>query len=565
MKLNINSIKPKKIRTNSKQNSKQKQPNNNSIKKSTYPKNPIDNKNYFSNTIKNKNQKSPNIILHKDIKSIDTKQNDLKSITKEIVSLIKDHFYNNKLYIENVKLISDSINEQTLFSRSAINDILLYLNQITNPRFNGSLVNMNEKYMKEKLYMINLRMGKIDKLNNCMLKNIRNNDTSLIAFYEEINNLFHLGKIFLIDDEKKNFNRLMTDINIDKNYYNFESIDFSEIKQKFSDIYSNTKKFTTLNNEKENNLDFFKKEHRSSSEQQTNKKRNDNITKKRPNSFNKSKNLKVNKNIVEEQPKKIIENISKYDLALMVLEFIKKMKQLQEAIKLKKENSYTYKENFEISKRGLKKQCEYIIKNVNNENDNKNIITEYENKINTIEKQYQELNKLIEEKKQEVTSLKNDNIISNKLNDELSEKNKKLLNENQNLSQEITKLNDDISKLNEIKEENGKFKKQVSELKNEINNKINDYNLNNEELKKIKETLIDLNEKSEITIKDIIEKDNKFNLCQKSYGDKINEVKEDDSKAKQDMINEININVKEYEEYLNIFKENNGDFLNILK
>ena len=79
----------------------------------------------------------------------------------DLSSSIKNYFQNNKLYLGNIKLISENINEQALFARSAINDILLYFNQLAN---NSKLNDTNEKYIKDKMRLINERIDKINEL-----------------------------------------------------------------------------------------------------------------------------------------------------------------------------------------------------------------------------------------------------------------------------------------------------------------------------------------------------------------------------------------------------------------
>ena len=97
--------------------------------------------------------------------NINISENPLKYIYDEefissinsLSNSIKNYFQNNKLYLGNIKLISENINEQTLFSKSVINDILLYFNQITKARYNNMSMNsipltsINEKYIKEKM------------------------------------------------------------------------------------------------------------------------------------------------------------------------------------------------------------------------------------------------------------------------------------------------------------------------------------------------------------------------------------------------------------------------------
>ena len=48
------------------------------------------------------------------------------NLVNSVSSSIKDYFKNNKLYMNNLKICIDGINEQTLFTKSAVNDILVY-------------------------------------------------------------------------------------------------------------------------------------------------------------------------------------------------------------------------------------------------------------------------------------------------------------------------------------------------------------------------------------------------------------------------------------------------------
>ena len=50
------------------------------------------------------------------------------------------------------------------------------------------MANMNEKYIKEKLNLINDKLSKIDELKDNMNQNIRNTEIELITYYEENKN-----------------------------------------------------------------------------------------------------------------------------------------------------------------------------------------------------------------------------------------------------------------------------------------------------------------------------------------------------------------------------------------
>ena len=155
--------------------------------------------------------------------NINISENPLKYIYDEefissinsLSNSIKNYFQNNKLYLGNIKLISENINEQTLFSKSVINDILLYFNQITKARYNNMnmnsipLTSINEKYIKEKMKLVNERIEKINEFKIVMLQNIKNCEMAFLSFYEEAKNIFKKMKI--IRTEKiENLNKKIT-------------------------------------------------------------------------------------------------------------------------------------------------------------------------------------------------------------------------------------------------------------------------------------------------------------------------------------------------------------------
>ena len=95
---------------------------------------------------------------------------------------IKNYFQKNKIYFGNIKLISENISDQILFSKNALTDILLYFNQITQTRYNPDNIsfNPNEKYLKEKIKLINERIEKINEFKINMLMNIKNIEISFL-------------------------------------------------------------------------------------------------------------------------------------------------------------------------------------------------------------------------------------------------------------------------------------------------------------------------------------------------------------------------------------------------
>ena len=156
----------------------------------------------------NLNQKNINIITNENSK-ININSNPLKYIYDEefissinsLSTSIKNYFQNNNIYLGNIKLISENINEQTLFSKSVINDILLYFNQITKTRYTNTNNNMNmglninEKYIKEKMKSVNERIEKINEFKKSMVQNIKNCESAFLSFYEEAKNQFKKMKI----------------------------------------------------------------------------------------------------------------------------------------------------------------------------------------------------------------------------------------------------------------------------------------------------------------------------------------------------------------------------------
>ena len=182
------------------------------------------------------------------------------NLVNSVSSSIKDYFKNNKLYMNNLKICIDGINEQTLFTKSAVNDILVYLNQISKSKLNVSNTNMNEKYIKEKLYSINERINKINQCKNNLIENLKNSDMTFINFYEEQQNLFNKMKII----QNKNLNNFHSEIfinNYDKNHSrkNYNTVSHSP-KNKNLDINNytlisrNKKNFTSSLNNSSNNF-----------------------------------------------------------------------------------------------------------------------------------------------------------------------------------------------------------------------------------------------------------------------------------------------------------------------
>ena len=139
---------------------------------------------------------------------------------------IKNYFQKNKIYLGNIKLISENISDQILFSKNALTDILLYFNQITQTRYNPENIsfNTNEKYLKDKIKLINERIEKINEFKINMLMNIKKCEISFLSFFEEAKELFKKMKV--IRTEKiENYNKKIivnknTDNHIIKNNLN---------------------------------------------------------------------------------------------------------------------------------------------------------------------------------------------------------------------------------------------------------------------------------------------------------------------------------------------------------
>ena len=170
---------------------------------------------------------------------------------------IKNYFQNNKLYLGNIKLISENINEQTLFSKSVINDILLHFNQITKTRYNNMNIslNINEKYIKEKMKLINERIEKINEFKINMLDNIKSCEMAFLSFYEEAKNLFKKMKI-MRSEKIENLNKKIAsykNININSSNISNNNNNSSFNKQNRTISHSPSHKVNIINNSINNN------------------------------------------------------------------------------------------------------------------------------------------------------------------------------------------------------------------------------------------------------------------------------------------------------------------------
>ena len=445
---------------------------------------------------------------------------ELNDLIEKFSIILKDYFNNDNLYFKNIKLISESINEQTLFGRCSINDIFLYLNQITYPRYNGVLANINEKYIKEKLDLINDRLNKIEELKENMNQNIKSSEIELISFYEESKSILQKMKIFYkygkIINEKKFQN--LEELNILKNKYSKLLNENNRLKVNLkinnsfqnqnqmnsSSVTKNRKNFINLsiNNPQRINScskSCAKKYNMSASYSKNKRAPKININSIKKECYNNNNNPSKNKNM-ENMGINII-----VDLADMILKFLNDMKNLQEYIMKKNIGVKELKKTFETSKKNLKLFCEKIIRNKNYPDKIKNINIKninhnaknskskeknnFETKINKLENALIEKNNKIKSLEKDIASYIEKNNILIKQNNEL---NKKIKNNNNDLNSNLININTLKEKQNkllaELKEKNDKIKDLNSKLKEQVN-KYNELLLIIEENNKLKEQL----------------------------------------------------------------------------
>ena len=537
-----------------------------------------------SNTTNNTNNNNRSININEE----------LNSLIEKISTILRDYFNNDNLYFKNIKLISESINEQTLFGRCSMNDIYLYLNQITYPRYNGVLANMNEKYIKEKLNLINDRLNKIEELKDNMNQNIKSSEIELITFYEESKNILQKMRIFYkygrnySEKEYKN----LEELNLLKNKYNnlLKENNLLKINLKINNS------FQTQNETRINNNSIIKNNNKLNLTL-LNPKRNNSYSKSYKPKYimsasnsKKKKAPKININSLKKEYKKNgsgkkkdknLDNIGLniiVDLADMILKFLNDMKNLQEYIMKKNIGVRELKKNFETNKKNLRYFCEKIVNNKNSpekiksinlknmryksyKNNNKSkdknnlefkinkleaLLIEKNNKIKHLEKEITEYleknNQLIKKNNELNQKLKNNSIINPVDINEFKEKEKKLLIELDEKSKNIKDLNiklkEQINKNKEIlslKEENNKLKKEIN--KNNFDNKI---------YSDIKDILYNINEISQKNINELINKDKQFDLEIKNgknanLNNQINESnKNDNINNNKEIINNLN-------------------------
>ena len=540
---------------------------------------------------------------------------ELNDLVDKISIILKDYFNNDNLYFKNIKLISESINEQTLFGRCSINDIFLYLNQITYPRYNGVLANMNEKYIKEKLDIINNRLNKIEELKENMNQNIKSSEIELISFYEECKSTLQKMKIFykygkIINENKyqnleelnklrnkysnllKENNRLKVNLKINNSFQNQ-----SQNNMNSSSITKNRKNYInlTLNNPQRNNScskSCAKKYNMSASYSKYKRTPKINI--------NSLKNEYYNNNNRTSSKNKNINNVGIniiVDLADMILKFLNDMKNLQEYIMKKNLGVKDLKKTFENSKKNLRLFCEKIIRNKNNpeklkqiniKNINRNNKNSKSKEKNNFEIKINQLEKALIEKNNKIKSLEKDLQI-------YIEKNNKLIKQNNELNKKI-KINNNDSNLNliniktlkekqdklsiELEEKNEKIKELNSKLKEQINkynelllikeenNKLkeeqNKYINNNNNFSEIKNILSSLNETCNKNINELINKDKQFTIDSKKIEKPLNNIYDNEEiinniKNVKNISNEQETLLGQVKNCNNIFEQINKD------
>ena len=488
---------------------------------------------------------------------------ELNDLVDKISIILKDYFNNDNLYFKNIKLISESINEQTLFGRCSINDIFIYLNQITYPRYNGVLANMNEKYIKEKLDIINNRLNKIEELKENMNQNIKSSEIELISFYEECKSILHKMKIFYkygkIINEKKyqnleelnnlknkyskllnENNRLKVNLKINNSFQNQNQMNSSSVTKNRKNYIN-----LTMNNLQRNNScskSCAKKYNMSASYSKNKRTSKININSLKKEYHNNSRLSTKNKNMDNIGINLIV------DLADMILKFLNDMKNLQEYIMKKNIGIKDLKKTFEISKKNLKLFCEKIIKNKNNPDKLKNINIKNIKKNpknskskekNNLEIKINQLEKTLIEKNNKIKSLENDIQLYLEKNNQLikqnNELNKKIKNSNNDnnsnliniktLKEQQNKLSIELEEKNEkIKDLNTKLKEQINKyneviLIKEENNKLkeqqNKHNNDNKNFSEIKNILSTLNDSCNKKINELINKDKQFTIDSK--------------------------------------------------
>ena len=240
---------------------------------------------------------------------------------------IKNYFQKNKIYLGNIKLISENISDQILFSKNALTDILLYFNQITQTRYNPDNIsfNPNEKYLKEKIKLINERIEKINEFKINMLMNIKKCEISFLSFFEEAKELFKKMKVIRTEKIENYNKKIIVNKNLDINHIAKNNMHLNIYKPQRASSHSPSHKSNIMNNKPKliNNL--------------RNENKNGNIiNSKTSNLFKNQKNLLINN----------IEDSGEMNLKQKYLELTKENKKLKEEISIiKKNNNSNYYRN----------------------------------------------------------------------------------------------------------------------------------------------------------------------------------------------------------------------------
>ena len=284
----------------------------------------------FKKKVMNKTLNQKKIISNYN-SNMNIKSNPLKYIYDEefissiniLSNSIKNYFQNNKLYLGNIKLISENINEQTLFSKSVINDILLHFNQITKTRYNNMNIslNINEKYIKDKMKLINERIEKINEFKISMLQNIKNCEMAFLTFYEEAKNLFKNMKI-MRNEKIENLNKRLSGYkNININNYLTNNNNSSFNKQHRTISHSPSNKVSLMNNNMNINNNKYKLIHKNVENRNNNNNNiiNNNICSNYKNNnydknnedLNEIKNIKMRYIELLQENQKLKDNLSK--------------------------------------------------------------------------------------------------------------------------------------------------------------------------------------------------------------------------------------------------------------
>ena len=355
------------------------------------------------------------------------------------------------------------------------------------------MANINEKYIKEKLDLINDRLNKIEELKENMNQNIKSSEIELISFYEESKSILQKMKIFYkygkIINEKKFQN--LEELNILKNKYSKLLNENNRLKVNLkinnsfqnqnqmnsSSVNKNRKNFINLsiNNPQRINScskSCAKKYNMSASYSKNKRAPKININSIKKECYNNNNNPSKNKNM-ENMGINII-----VDLADMILKFLNDMKNLQEYIMKKNIGVKELKKTFEKSKKNLKLFCEKIIrnknypdkiKNINIKNINHNAKNSKSKEKNNFETKINKLENALIEKNNKIKSLEKDIAI-------YIEKNNILIKQNNELNKKIKNNNNDLNSnlinINTLKEKQNKL---LAELK-EKNDKIKDLN-----------------------------------------------------------------------------------------